>query len=132
MEMEEMEQQNSEQPESFHLGSSIGTVKEDSHSVHLGSSALTAESLSTTKQAFHNWVCDGGLEARRDGSSDYYQDSTWYAWLGYQAAATTNAELLDALRVAVGYLSPRVLGTGGDGDTRVLPILTAALAKASA
>jgi hypothetical protein len=40
-----MTQQNSEQPESFHLGSSIGTVKEDSHSVHLGSSALTAESL---------------------------------------------------------------------------------------
>jgi hypothetical protein len=40
-----MTQQNSEQPESFHLGSSIGTVEEDSHSVHLGSSALTAESL---------------------------------------------------------------------------------------
>jgi hypothetical protein len=46
-----MTQQNSEQPESFHLGSSIGTVKEDSHSVHLGSSALTAESLSEASDA---------------------------------------------------------------------------------
>lgn len=44
--------------------------------------------------------------------------------------AEVNEELLWALEAAKKYLYKRVVNTGGEGETKVLPVITNAIAKA--